>query len=380
VSASAKSLQAVKPQHILAAVDAATYNVKKATCGGICWNCDGIAYAFIDLYNFSVNANGGQRQEYFYGMYDDTDYEEDLTSQSDWYSDNHNILTVGTGMVTGHSVGAANLYALAPNEPLYNPNFCCQNCLYCDMGPSGGSPGHAKPTISGPNTVWWFGGQQFVPGYSTSITLTSSGGSGTIWAVTAGADKVNISPTGSTLTVTGSGSSFSSSVGDIHITAQANFETSAPFTLTTRTPYLLANKQVLPSCDAGFGYLDTISYNIQDQLFTNVPSAVPWNEEWTSSIIDDDAPNDNWSQFGQPIETGATETILVDFITGVGVNNTPAPTPTPVCTGTPIDVQHWGQEFRVGSLTSGLGQPVQTDAFTRFNEHGQHANSVSPVH
>jgi hypothetical protein len=92
-----------KPQHILAAVDAATYNVKKATCGGICWNCDGIAYAFIDLYNFSVNANGGQRQEYFYGMYDDTDYEEDLTSQSDWYSDNHSILTVGTGMVTGHS-------------------------------------------------------------------------------------------------------------------------------------------------------------------------------------------------------------------------------------------------------------------------------------
>jgi len=51
-----------KPQHILLAVDAATYNVKKATCGTYCWVCDGYGYTYLDLYNFAVGSNGGNRQ------------------------------------------------------------------------------------------------------------------------------------------------------------------------------------------------------------------------------------------------------------------------------------------------------------------------------
>jgi hypothetical protein len=145
-----------------------------------------------------------------------------------------------------------------------------------------------------------------------------------------------------------------------------------PFAITTRKPYRLANKQTNPSCDADFGYSDAISYNIQDQLLTNVPSSVDWNEQWTTQLFDDDAPNDNWSQYGRPVETPGSGTILVDDITGVGTNNIPAPNPTPVCYGIGTKIQHWGQEFRVGSSSTGLGQPVQTDSLNGFTEHAEH--------
>jgi hypothetical protein len=176
---------------------------------------------------------------------------------------------------------------------------------------------NVSPTISGPNTVWWFNGQN-PSGYATSITLAATGGNGVTWSVIAGAAEVNIQPTGNTVAVTSSGSTFSSSVGDVQITAHVNSETSAPFHITTRTPYRLANKQTNPSCNSGFGYEDAISYNIQDQLFTNVPSTLPWNEAWTTSLVDDDAPTDNWSLFGRPALTPGSGTFLIDDITGRG--------------------------------------------------------------
>jgi hypothetical protein len=129
-----------KTEHILVTVDAATYNVRKATCGGQCWLCDGISYSWIDIYNFGVGAYGGQTQESFYGRWDDSS-QNDYTSLSSWYSDNSSIMTVNTGMVTGQSPGTANVSSYTDNEPIYNPNFCCQSCLYCDTGVGSASPG-----------------------------------------------------------------------------------------------------------------------------------------------------------------------------------------------------------------------------------------------
>jgi hypothetical protein len=129
-----------KTEHILVTVDAATYNVRKATCGGQCWFCDGVSYSWIDIYNFGVGAYGGQTQESFYGMWDDSS-QNDYTSLSSWYSDNSSIMTVNTGMVTGQSPGTANVSTYTDNEPIYNPNFCCLTCLYCDTGVGASSPG-----------------------------------------------------------------------------------------------------------------------------------------------------------------------------------------------------------------------------------------------
>ena len=107
---------------------------------------------------------------------------------------------------------------LAPSNPLYLPGeYANMNCCICGSGgaqlpcdycyPDPPPP----PTISGPNTVWWFSGAT-PSGYNTSITLTSSGGSATTWAVTAGANEVTLSSTsGASITVESSGTAFSSS-------------------------------------------------------------------------------------------------------------------------------------------------------------------------
>lgn len=133
-----------KIQKVLVAVDAATYNVKKATCGGQCWTCDGISQAFIDIYDFGVGANGSQTQENLYAWYDDA-YEYDDTSSADWWSDHTGIMTVNTGMVTGQSAGIANISAFDYYAPVYDPNFCCETCSYCtEQGAGSSSPGTSQ--------------------------------------------------------------------------------------------------------------------------------------------------------------------------------------------------------------------------------------------
>jgi hypothetical protein len=288
-----------------------------------------------------------------------------------WTAANSSVTVDGTGWASGVSPGTSGV-----NGTILVPNLDVYKCPLQHVVVS--NQGSVKPKITGPNTVWWFSGQN-PSGYATSITLTSSGGNGTIWGVTAGSEKVNINATGNTVTVTSTGSAFSSSVGDIKITAQVNFQTSAPFAITSRTPSRLANPQSLHSCNSGFGYTNDISYNIQDQLLTDLPLAVVWNEQWTTALVDDNAPNDNWSLFGRPTENGSSGTILLDEITGVGVNSSPTPKPIPSCTGTPVKVQHWGQKFSIGSLIVGQGKAVQTDNLTRFNEHAEHQNRISPT-
>src|SRR3989442_12036300 len=129
-------------------------------------------------------------------------------------------------------------------------------CDYCYPDPP------PPPTISGPNTVWWFSGAT-PSGYNTSITLTSSGGSATTWAVTAGANEVTLSSTsGASITVESSGTAFSSSAGDVKITATANNDTSPAFGVTTRKPYRLVAGAIVNQCDSTYGYIDILNYTI----------------------------------------------------------------------------------------------------------------------
>src|SRR5262249_21148357 len=85
--------QQTKVDHILVAMDVATYNVKKATCGGVCQVCNGWSTTWIDIFDFGV-ANGGQTQEHLYGWWNEADYEGDVTYQANWWSENNSIMTV----------------------------------------------------------------------------------------------------------------------------------------------------------------------------------------------------------------------------------------------------------------------------------------------
>jgi hypothetical protein len=288
-------------------------------------------------------------------------------------SSNPAISTVSSaGDVTGVSPGSTSTNTFVS----YFKQKTIDGCTNASQ--SNSAPTNVKPTISGPNAVWWFNNQT-PAGYGTQITLSSSAGSATQWAVTAGSTKVTLlSTTGSSIAVKSSGTAFSSAVGDIKITASANGQTSDPFAITTRKPFKLAHPQTQSFCDPLFGYRDSISYEMDDQLTIVVPIAVSWNEQFTSPAIQDNLQG-NWSSYGLPIEVGDTGTILVDNITGPGINNNPPPVPAPVCVGDSTKQQHWGQQFRVGSLTPGVGVPVQTDNIVRFTNHAEHQNVVSPI-
>ena len=233
----------------------------------------------------------------------------------------------------------------------------------------------AKTVIAGPSAVWYFN-RENPTGYDTSISLTSSGDPSTTWTVTAGVDKVNLSTnTGSETVVTSTGTAFSSAVGDIRITATVGGAISDAFAITSRTPDRLAAGSIVHQCDPDYGYSDSLNYTIQDQLLTALPSDVPLNERWSTAVAND-FTGTNWRRGPQGSIT-STAAAFFDFIQGELL--TLPPVPIPVCVGDATAVQHWGQEWRIGSLSIGAGRRVQIDTFQKFRNHAEHQPIVSPA-
>ncbi len=323
--------------------------------------------AALHVTPFSGPVGSGDYDTVTYRECDGTEYDGTWMAYG-WYSYNTSIATLPDRYLSLVGVGSTTTKAKI--------DLITSRCQpYTDQPQQSVT---SNPMISGPNTVWWFNGES-PAGYATVVTLTSSGGAATTWSVTAGADKITLSATsGSQVTVRSSGTTFSSSPGDISVVATANLQSSAPFTMTTRKPYQLAVPVIQHFCDSLFGYRDAISYEIRDQLGAIVPFAVDWNEQFTSSCFQDNVQG-NWCSYGLPTQVGASGTILVDYISGPGVNNAPPPNPMPVCVGDSTQQQHWGQQFRIGSPGVGFGVRVQTDNIVRFMNHAEHQNVVSPV-
>jgi len=289
---------------------------------------------------------------------------------NNWSTHNTVIATVDYyGTHTGASVGSTY-------SSTYGTLREGSNALYCPRAkftPSGGD--NVMPTISGPTTVWFFGNLT-VSGYATSIQLTSSGGSSTTWTVTSGANKINVSSyTGSSITVISPGTAFSSSVGDVKLTATANNVTSNPFSLTTRTPNSAVPGLINTACDGTYGYLTTLNYAVKDQMQAALPSGMPINEDFTTGI-DVDYVGTNWRQ---SIPTGVNEpgSAFADLIGGE--NRALPPVPVPTCDGNSTPVEHWSQEWRVGSIASGFGRRIQTDTLQKYLGHAAHTSIVSPA-
>jgi len=225
------------------------------------------------------------------------------------------------------------------------------------------------PVISATgDTIWYFDGSS-PSGYPISVDLTSDGGSATTWTVTAGASLVNLSTTsGAQTTVTSSGTTFSSAVGDIRITATANGLTSAAVSLTSRVPNELLPMGATTTCDSVYGYLTEIQYVIRDNLLDPMPSPVGVSEDWTTGVVADYIGT-NWRR-GDPTGVTIPGSSFVDRIGGeaVGVGFIPEP----ACAGPATPVQHWGQEWYVGSETPGQGRSVQTNTLQKYQEHAEH--------
>ena len=217
--------------------------------------------------------------------------------------------------------------------------------------------------------MWWFDSQN-PSGYATSVVLTSDAGSGTEWAIIQGSNKVQLSSTyGETVTVTPTGIISSGYVGDILITASALGSTSSPFAMTARRPYRLRAGTITDTCSPSFGYTSFLNYTIQDNLLDTMPTAAPLNEQWASGFVNDWPGGNNWTGRAQGSFTGVS---FADRIDGEDVT-IPA-NPMPGCGGNAALVRHWEQEWRVGSLATGVGRLVQTNTLEQHLDFGRHSN------
>jgi hypothetical protein len=370
---------------ILVAMDAGIYNVRKATCAYICNNCNGVVSSQILTVPFAT-AVGGSTQLTHQDTWN-TGVHHDITRASTWSSSATSVATVNTGLVQGVGVGSVIINGVYSNDP-WAGQVCGSPPPACppDSGVDDSGGGNVKPTISGPNTLWWFNGLGLgVSGYTTQITLTaSSGGTGSSyqWAIASGSDKVSLSTsTSATVQVTSTGQS--STANDVSITVTVGGIASDPFTLTVRAPYTLGTDPNHPSpvysADSTFAWVTDIYYRVLDNFLVAMPVSLPINE-----FLGQDAPdytNENWQHGGPGCADTSSTAVFFDFIQGVNISQTPTPYPTPVynTNWTGPAVYHFSQDWRVGTCTIGSGPRVQTDALQRYTDHAAHNSIVSPA-
>lgn len=241
-----------------------------------------------------------------------------------------------------------------------------------------------KPKITGStSTLWWFNGQS-PSGYTTSTTLTANpAGAGSYsWSVSQTGTKVTLGTNGqSTMQVTSAG--WSSTVGDVSMTVTVNGIASDAYILTVRGPKTLQAGAITDSCDATYAYLSIVDYTIIDNLLSPLPSPVPLNEFWASSpACGSSYPSCNWIRGPATgfTTTSSAPSSFGDHIQGQANGYSPLAVGPSGCStgvGTAV-VQFWGQDWRVGSTSPGVGLRVQTDSLQKYIDHAKHNNIITP--
>lgn len=307
-------------------------------------------------------------QGWFYGPY--------TASPTSWSSGNTSIATVSnTGIVDLNEAGSTSITAQFQST-VYSPPYCYTQTV----NPTPSAPVNSRPTISGSNTLWWFKGIDLgVSGYPNQVTLTAnpSSGSSFTWTIVSGSDKVQLSGSSALVTVTSIGQS--TTANDVSITVTVGAQTSTPFKLTVKAPYALGTdpNQRTPvySADPTFVWDTDIYYRILDNFLTPLPVGVSINESFPSPVVQDYAGN-NWRQGGAACDNTENDVTFLDHIGGENSDRTPTPVYNPSWTG--VAVQHWAQDWRVGSCVIGFGPRVQSDTLQKWTDHALHTGITTP--
>ena len=153
-------------EHILVAMDAGTYNVRKATCRWMCNNCNGAVSWALLANPFAVAMNGSTQLALTSTW--NTGYQYNRTSIATWGSNNTSVATVNTGLVNGVAVGNVTINGVDLGEPLAGQS-CGSPPLPCppDQGISDSAPGTTAPRVDSITPSW---GQ-----VGTSVPVTISG-------------------------------------------------------------------------------------------------------------------------------------------------------------------------------------------------------------
>ncbi len=234
-----------------------------------------------------------------------------------------------------------------------------------------------KPSVSGPNTVWWFSGHNpDGTDYPTSITLTSDAGASTTWRVVQEDGKVNLSTTsGASVTITPTGTYFSGTAGDISVYADANGQESAAFTITAKSPWKLTPYLPVTVCDPTYTYVTDLTYDLEDQFEGIMSYPIDWNESVGACVSENGS---NWGPICIDTSPGSTGPLLDSL---AGPQLTYSPTPSPQCNLPPAGTTEYEevpQSIYVGSSDTGAGVLVQTDILTYYIDQGKHTSITSP--
>jgi hypothetical protein len=295
----------------------------------------------------------------------------------DWKSNNAAVATLPNKVL--HTVAAGSTTGQADFKlEAEHPAPQCPTYVY---GPA--QSVNVGPVITGSgNSVWWFNGQNpNSTSYPLSVTLSSSAGASTSWAVGQKDAKVKLSSTsGQQITVTSTGTNFSSQVGDISITATdtTNGASSNPFYMSARTPWkLVLSSQPTYCYGSPQTYGTYMTYDVVDNLSNTMSSNIYWNESVGSASCDNGS---NWCN--TQIQTGPGDTgPLQDILDPPNLNANPVPNPTPTCSGQANGATRYRsipQVIYVGSDVTGQGVKAQSDLLGYYIDHGQHDSIQSP--
>jgi len=154
-------------EQILVALDAGTYNVRKATCSYYCISCDGTVSSYVDYGSIFPFAIGTTSQFNLHETWNTgwTTY----TSSATWSSNHTNIATVGStnGSGKGVSQGATTLSAYA-SASIYN-SYYCQYDPFCPYNGQASGSGSQEVT---PATVTFSPISYVIVGQTATTTAT----------------------------------------------------------------------------------------------------------------------------------------------------------------------------------------------------------------
>lgn len=170
-------------EEILVALDAGTYNVRKATCSYYCISCDGTLYVIPDITPFNM-AKGATNQLYIYAAQNTGG---GYYSSGTWSSTKTNVATVNNaGLAIGMSPGTST-FAANSNQDIYSSDYCAYDPFCPDVSNLYGSgPGTVgtvnvtnvapSPLVAGSSGAMAISGSLFSSfGGTISVTFSGSG-------------------------------------------------------------------------------------------------------------------------------------------------------------------------------------------------------------
>ncbi len=291
-----------------------------------------------------------------------------------WNSTNTAVATLPTKVLhtvaVGSATGSGTVYVQADH-----PAPRCPMAYYSPTQPIS-----VQPTISGPNTLWWFKGLSVgVSGYSSQVNLTASASSGSSyqWSIASGSDKVQIQGSAQSSTVAISSIGQSTAANDVSITVTVAGVVSNPFYLTVKAPYKLGGDPSQPSpayySDSTYAWFTDIYYTVEDNFGVAMPIALPVVESFGSVVYDYSGTNWQPGAAACLSQTNPDATFF-DHIGGERPSRVPTPVYNPSWSG--VKVEHWSQDWRVGAC--GGGPRVQSDTIQKWTDHALHTGIISP--